>query len=680
MPSGRAPPSAVTVTRYRRLVKSLTVGKRLPGAVYLHVDALGLVPTRLMQMVRRWLPPSATVNEFNVWKFDRRVPRLSLLSYPGFADTPHPVLRRAQMTDLVTGRTEARDFSRRRNPPILHRKEAFLPPMHADVPRFTALTHEEELAGLYDTGAPIGHREAWERLLAERGLSYDGHRLVRSRPEEAGNPAGKPVPRPCRHRTAIRRTTLSRPVQLVLEAGLLTRDDGLFDYGCGRGDDVAFLRGMGYQADGWDPAHAPEAQRRPADVVNLGYVVNVIEEPAERAAVLRQAWELSRRLLVVAARLTGEADGLVGKELGDGCLTGRDTFQRFYTQQELRGWIEQTLGVPAVAGAPGVFLVFRDEVLEQRFLLTRQRHRTAPPQIRRSEALFAEHEQLLVPLMEFYARHGRLPALTERGSFEAVGTALGSLGHAFHLIRRVTGEERWEQARAACAEDLLVYLALTRFGRRPTWHALPDELRLDIRAHFGTYKRACEAADRALFALGRIEALDAACREAPFGKLTDSALYVHVAGVAELPMRLRLYEGCARAYVGEVEAATVAKLHRYKPQVTYLHCPQFDQDPHPPVLGSLVVPLQTLDVQYRDFRGEANPMILHRKEQYVPATYPLRERFARLTAQEERAGLLAAPEAIATKADWDRLLAERGLAVRGHRLVRTAARGTPATP
>jgi hypothetical protein len=42
-------------------------------------------------------------------------------------------------------------------------------------------------------------------------------------------------------------------------------------------------------------------------VVNLGYVINVIEEAAERADVLREAWALTRKVLIVSARLTVDA-------------------------------------------------------------------------------------------------------------------------------------------------------------------------------------------------------------------------------------------------------------------------------------------------------------------------------------------------------------------------------------
>jgi DNA phosphorothioation-associated putative methyltransferase len=59
---------------------------------------------------------------------------------------------------------------------------------------------------------------------------------------------------------------------------------------------------MGVAGEGWDPSHRPDGPRRPAGaVVNLGYVVNVIEDPAERGETLRRAWSLAGRVLVVSA-------------------------------------------------------------------------------------------------------------------------------------------------------------------------------------------------------------------------------------------------------------------------------------------------------------------------------------------------------------------------------------------
>ena len=55
---------------------------------------------------------------------------------------------------------------------------------------------------------------------------------------------------------------------------------------------------------------------------------------------------------------------------GDGIVTGKRTFQKFFTQEELRQWIEQALNRRPVAAAPGVFYVFRDEADTQSFAVS----------------------------------------------------------------------------------------------------------------------------------------------------------------------------------------------------------------------------------------------------------------------------------------------------------------------
>ena len=95
---------------------------------------------------------------------------------------------------------------------------------------------------------------------------------------------------------------------------------------------------------GWDPVHAPDGDRRPASVVNLGYVVNVIEDPGERVEVLRRAWSLAADVLVVSGRLVNERPARGAPAFADGVMTRLGTFQKFYEQSELRDWIEATLG------------------------------------------------------------------------------------------------------------------------------------------------------------------------------------------------------------------------------------------------------------------------------------------------------------------------------------------------
>ena len=164
------------------------------------------------------------------------------------------------------------------------------------------------------------------------------------------------------HKTAIQRWSLSRPVALALEDGLLSTKTTFFDYGCGRGGDLKRLHKIGVPVSGWDPAYFPDEERTPADVVNLGYVVNVIEDLEERAVALCAAWELAQKLLIVSARLEWEAQNVAGNFQGDGIVTRKRTFQKFYAQDELRDWIQATTGRSCVAAAPGVFYVFRENL------------------------------------------------------------------------------------------------------------------------------------------------------------------------------------------------------------------------------------------------------------------------------------------------------------------------------
>ena len=113
--------------------------------------------------------------------------------------------------------------------------------------------------------------------------------------------------------------------------------------------------------------------------MNLGFVVNVIEHPVERAEVLRSAWQLAHKTLVVAARLEWDARALSGQVLADGLVTTKGTFQKLYRQEELRTWVDANLGVRSIAAAPGVLYVFHDESEAQRYLANRVRTRATSP-------------------------------------------------------------------------------------------------------------------------------------------------------------------------------------------------------------------------------------------------------------------------------------------------------------
>lgn len=452
--------------------------------------------------------------------------------------------------------------------------------------------------------------------------------------------------------------------------GLLDPSRSLMDYGCGRGGDFARLRAEGFDCSGWDPVHAPEGERRRAAVVNLGYVVNVIEDADERRDVVRRAWGLAEDLLVVSARLVDERPSASMPTLGDGIVTRLRTFQKFFEQQELRAWLDQTLVCQSVAGAPGVFYVFRDPEARAEFVARRFRRRGVLPKIRVSDRLVAQNRDLLDELAAFLGERGRLPEVGEFDAHERLLVALGSVARAHRLLLSATDPSAWEGVRQARSEDLLVYLALAKFDGRPALGELPLGMRRDVKAFFGSYTRACSTADELLLSIGGTERLDAAASASPLGKLLPTALYVHTDAISSLPLPLRLYEGCSRAMLGVVDGATIVKLRRDEPKISYLCYPGFRRDAHPALAESVSLHLQTFRVRTRRYDRSANPPVLHRKETFVAPDDPDREKFARLTRAEERAGLFENTARIGTEAGWAEALDARGCVVRGHRLSR----------
>lgn len=471
-----------------------------------------------------------------------------------------------------------------------------------------------------------------------------------------------------RHRTALHRTDLSRPVRLALDDGVLTAGKSFFDYGCGRGTDLRYLLRRGFEADGWDPAHRP-GDRKEADVVNLGYVVNVIEDSSERLATLQNAWRLAREVLVVAARLDADRRSWLGPTLGDGTLTRLGTFQKYFGQDELTEWVNEATGQASLAAAPGVLYVFRDPVRRETFAASQFRSKGRRLSFAASADLYRENRMALDALATFYCDHGRLPRSDELTETDGLLDAFGSLRRASAFLRGLVGPQRWDDVRRERSADLLVYLALARFRGRPRLSGLPPALQRDTRSLFSTYKLACATADTLLFRTGEVVAVDQACRDSEVGKLTATALYIHESALTVLSPLLRTYEGCARTYLGTVEDANIIKLYRRESKVSYLSYPGFDRDPHPELHKSVNVCLQSFKIRVRNY--DDNPPILHRKELFVPPSHPRRSTFARLTAQEERNRLYSETSSIGHAREWDALVATAGFRYRGHRLVRS---------
>lgn len=107
-------------------------------------------------------------------------------------------------------------------------------------------------------------------------------------------------------------------------------------------------------------------------------------------------------------------------------------------------------------------------------------------------------------------------------------------------------------------------------------------------------------------------------------------------------------------------------------KVFFLRYPAFDEDAHPALEYSLNVHLPTATHSFRDYRESANPLILHRKDSLVEPLYPLHQEFCSLTEQEEALGLLSRTN-IGFRRQWEAVLSEMGLRIKGHRIAPAGA-------
>lgn len=471
-----------------------------------------------------------------------------------------------------------------------------------------------------------------------------------------------------RHRAAMFRSDLSKPVRLAIESAILNKDTTFFDYGCGHGGDVSRTTNQGYLSNGWDPYYQPDHPLLPADIVNIGYVINVIEDPAERREALLNAWSLAQKVLIVSAQvlIDDRASGQIA--YADGIVTRRNTFQKYYEQEELKIYIDQVLGVDAIPVALGIYFVFRDAAQAESFRASRFRSYTTTPRIRANIKKFEDYQEILTPLIEFVTERGRLPAVTELESIPDILAEFGTLRRAFQVILQATDQEEWDVISEKRRQDLLVYLALTQFSHRPKIGNLESVVRNDFKGLFGSYQQACAAADMMLISVGNPRLIANCCKNSAIGKLLPKALYVHVSALENLNTQLRLYEGCASRTIGRLDGATLIKFHINLPKISYLFYPDFDTQPHPALHTSMTIDLRDLQVVYRDYDSSENPPILHRKETFVTPDYPGYEKFAKLTQQEEKWGLLNNTSTIGTRKGWEKCLQEHCAEIRNNRV------------
>ena len=621
--------------KFRELVKQIETGKKLPDSIYVHETAIGLVPDNLANVVLKVAEALKICdNEWNIVKFYRRDFKVSFLLYPEFEVASYPALKHSYTVDLSKFAVRKADYSKSDNPPILHRKETFVDdsyPLHS---LFEEITAEGNDLGLYDNPRSIGFLKNWERLISNRGyyLDKDGHLQPKAEKKAPSIEGAIDVDGEIqRYRTAIDRNQLSQPMQLLARHNYLNGDYSILDYGCGKGDDLREIEAHGLDASGWDPIHYSEGLLVNSDIVNLGFVLNVIENKDERKETLRRAWGYSDRLLIVSVMVAG--DSLINQftPYKDGVITSRKTFQKYYAQSEFRSFLETALNESAIAVGQGIFILFKDKIEEQNFLLERQhikrnwRQKTQrcikakPRKIEKD--LVDKHLELFTDFWETTLELGRVPANSEFDFSEQIRRITGSHAKAHSVLLEYFGQSIFEEATIKRKEDLLVYFALGLFEKRKPQTQMPESLKRDIKAFYASYNQAIEQATKALFAVGNPELIEKACNQAyadlQCGELNIGHSYTFPKDLmGGLPTALRIYVGCATQLYGDIEDIHLVKAHITSGKVSLMRYKNWDSET-PLLVERIKIKMRDQDIDFFDYVGEFEPVPLENKLVYT---------------------------------------------------------------
>lgn len=673
---------------------SKNCGKLVGDNLYLHrLSVEGLDANLLALIEEAHAVAPAEISRTNVIKIDARNRTLSFLNYPMFFEEPFPALAESWRVRLDNQRTTYRSYSESLNPPILHRKELLIPTDHPKRQEFVELTKHAEDIGLFTDNHLIGFKRSWEEKIHAAGYFLDGHLLqpigneLSDVPSDHDSYSFTNRNEIQRHRTALSRSGLSAPMQALARHGLLRESSDVFDYGCGRGDDLAALRQNGIKARGWDPYFAADEKKQAAQIVNLGFVINVIEDLDERIEALRGAFNLAKELLVVSVMLYGRA-APAGQPYRDGYLTSRQTFQKYFTQNELREFVESVLDTEAIAAGLGIMFVFADKGAEQRFLYRRQhsshalrllgfRREKAPPPSRatrtsKREKKLSEHRQLVDAMWQSILSLGRIPEPTEFSEYAACLEAFGSWSRATRFVLEVNDSEEFALATSERRSGLLVYLALQLFSKRKRYSQLDEALQRDIKAHFGDYQKALKSAQALLLSVGEPAVLDAACRTAEskgLGYYVESDyLQLHTSNIDRLPPVLRVYVGCGSVLHGDINEIDLIKIHIRSRKLTLMKFDDFDGKPVPLMVERIKIRLQDQEIDFFTYGSTYEPTPLYFKSRYLNEDYPMFETQLRFDEDLEALNLFEFNGFGPPIAQLHALLASRRLEIFGHAL------------
>lgn len=599
-------------------------GKVVGEAQYVHKSAISMLADVEKAKLLKCLELIDATSIWNVVKFDLKEPhKVSLLEYSNFSEDAFPVLLNGTNIDLSSKSIKHRAYSLS-NPPVLHRKELLLPTSDPRREMYAALTEELEELGAFINISELGTKQRWLKRLEELGIEIVDHEIrVSDQEADADNNALEVF----RHRTALKRKKLSSCMGALVDSSLVTNKSEIFDYGCGRGDDVSILAQNNFEkVSGWDPFFAKDnAIPKKTEFVSLSFVLNVIEDADERHCVLKKAFKIASKALVFSVMLEHQNTLQFAYPFNDGYLTSINTFQKYYSAPEIEAVVKEQLNETPIKLGSGIYIVFKDKSLEQEYLFKRQLGLLVETKSTvKDDAGDSFAEALVSKMIKTILEFGRVPKITElKAKFQ---DEIAKARVSYHRLSRLALSQisisDLKHVREAFSAEILIFLAINRFDGRMKFSDLPEKFQIDVRAHFGSLKHANEDAERLLFSLSDTDGLISAALDAEragHGQLIGTKFRCHSKQCKNLPKSLRLFYKIGERLHRSIADTDIIQLHLETKKMAFLIINEFERSALPRIHSREIVNFATQDIVLVPHQDKEQVRILYLKSALMNA-------------------------------------------------------------
>jgi len=420
-----------------------------------------------------------------------------------------------------------------------------------------------------------------------------------------------------RHKTALSRNNYSRPVQHLLKTNLLTEKSTFFDYGCGKGDDVSALQTLGFSASGWDPHFFLNEKKQSADIVNLGFVLNVIENREERKTALENAWCLSNKILIISVISIWDRPDTDLTPLSDGYVTSKGTFQKYYEPGELKAYVDKILEVDSLPVDPTQVICFRNEQDSQDYLdnstsqFARERTYSIPlhpirkTRISKAIEIFRESDKekwkRLFDETCLFATAPNIEDLYKSDILKSNGVKPIDF---LDVLIEMIGNNEWKNIVSRTKNHYLTRIALAMFRGKPKLSHFTNNDKRSIKTLFGSFTNALKQSKEILYSIGNPNIITKICGKCPFGFEDEQALYLHRSLIPQVDAVLQSYIGIGRLFYGELDAVDIFKIHKESGKLTLLIYDDFDNEDIPILHTRIKISFRERRIWYFDHRHD----------------------------------------------------------------------------